>query len=368
MKRLKRFSKSITAITAAALFVTILPLQQIKAEVQNSLKDEELITNSNSSKNLPAPQGRAVNTNYPQMEKPTVEAIKNNDDTGYINVSWKPVENVTKYQIILFNGSMHSYWDVPADQTSWTTKGKGMFPTKEQLEAGQVNFHRNGTGTEFSTDPCDIYQRATEVDNGLNYTDSTVYYVRVTAVHEDGARPISYAETASFLEVVTPEEEALFDTFPTLDEMSEEQKELFYNLLDEEIENSDSEDPELLRGEIIDAFESETGIVGYLWGFEKNRVKVSTAGHVFNIAISVITGNVTTSVTSFIKKKGKKEADRLFSKTIKSKLTAWGAPKLANSITAIVAVATEVFDVGLAIAKGIDRIDSKPNNGWIDYR
>lgn len=61
------------------------------------------------------------------------------------------------YQSILFNGSIHSYWDVPADQTNWTTKGKGMFPNDEQIDLGQVNFLRNGNGTDFAFDPSTLY-------------------------------------------------------------------------------------------------------------------------------------------------------------------------------------------------------------------
>ncbi|PGM59856.1 hypothetical protein [Bacillus sp. AFS053548] len=68
---------------------------------------------------------------YPQMSMPTVEAFSNEDRTGteYLDVTWEPIEDVTKYQVILFNGSIHSYWDFPAAETFWTTKGKGMFPT-----------------------------------------------------------------------------------------------------------------------------------------------------------------------------------------------------------------------------------------------
>ncbi|MFF2879247.1 hypothetical protein ACFVR2_23435 [Gottfriedia sp. NPDC057991] len=151
---------------------------------------------------LPAPpiiQGRAVNEKYPQMSIPTVEAFSNGNETGkgYFNVSWEPVDGVTKYQVILFNGSIHSYWNVPADQTSWTTKDKGMFPTEGQIEVGQVDFRRDGKGTEFSIDPSSLFKKAYEKNVGLNYSDSNEYYVRVTAVHEDGARPISYATTAS---------------------------------------------------------------------------------------------------------------------------------------------------------------------------
>ncbi|MFF3022460.1 hypothetical protein ACFVRR_07330 [Gottfriedia sp. NPDC057948] len=133
---------------------------------------------------------------YPQMPAPTVEAFSNDDgtDTGYIDVSWEPVEGVTKYQVILFNGSIHSYWDVPSEETSWTTKDKGMFPIIEQIENGQVNFRRDGKATDFSIDPTTLYKKANEVNSSsLNYSESLDYYVRVTAVFDDGASPISYS-------------------------------------------------------------------------------------------------------------------------------------------------------------------------------
>ncbi|MEH7511472.1 hypothetical protein V7146_01820 [Gottfriedia acidiceleris] len=128
------------------------------------------------------------------MSMPTVDTFSNEDGsgTGYLDVSWAPVDGVTKYQVILFNGSIHSYWDVPANQNNWTTKGKGMFPTKDQIEGGQVNFRRDGTGSDFSADPSKLYKKAFEVNGGLNYSDSYEYYIRVTAVFEDGASPISY--------------------------------------------------------------------------------------------------------------------------------------------------------------------------------
>ncbi|AOH56455.1 hypothetical protein ABE28_018970 [Peribacillus muralis] len=143
----------------------------------------------------PINQGRAINTKYPRMTTPAVEAFSHDDGTGtgYLNVSWEPIDNVTKYQVLIFNGSKHSYWTVPADQVFWTTKGKGMFPTVEQLEEGQVDYLRNGSGTEFPIDPSPFYKKAHELNGGLNYSGSQHYYIRVAAIFEDGASPLSYA-------------------------------------------------------------------------------------------------------------------------------------------------------------------------------
>jgi hypothetical protein len=46
-----------------------------------------------------------------------------------------------------------------------------------------------------------------------------------------------------------------------------------------------------------------------------------------------------------------------------SRLKAWGAPKLAGAVGAAVAVALSYSDVGMVIAKQIDKRDKYPNNG-----
>ncbi|MEH7453436.1 hypothetical protein [Gottfriedia acidiceleris] len=183
----KLFKQAIVTVITAAILGTIIPMKS-HAEI---IPEPNQV---NSQTNLPIIQGRAVNDKYLQMSRPTVETYSNEDGsgTGYLDVSWMPVDGVTKYQVILFNGSIHSYWDIPANQNTWTTKGKGMFPTKEQIGGGQVNFRRDGTGTDFSAGPSKLYKKAFEVNGGLNYSDSNEYYVRVTAVFEDGASPISY--------------------------------------------------------------------------------------------------------------------------------------------------------------------------------
>lgn len=198
----KLFKQATVSVITAAILGSIIPMKSQAVEITKP-STENIINQENSQTSLPAPpisQGRAVNTSYPQMSMPTVETFSNEDGTGtgYLDVSWEPVEGVSKYQIILFNGSIHSYWDVSADQTTWTTKNKRMFPTAEQIEAGHVNFRRDGSGTEFSANPSTLYKKAYEINgSSLNYSNSLDYYVRVTAVFEDGASPISYATTSS---------------------------------------------------------------------------------------------------------------------------------------------------------------------------
>ncbi|MDQ0162332.1 hypothetical protein [Aeribacillus alveayuensis] len=56
----------------------------------------------------------------------------------------------------------------------------------------------------------------------------------------------------------------------------------------------------------------------------------------------------------------------MFTKTVVSRLKAWGAPKLALAVGVSVAVALNYLDIGTQIAKQLDKRDKRPNNGWID--
>ncbi|MGX6444461.1 hypothetical protein ACWM35_14735 [Neobacillus sp. K501] len=93
---------------------------------------------------------------------------------------------------------------------------------------------------------------------------------------------------------------------------------------------------------------------------------VNFAGSVLNVAIGVAVGGGVGAIQSFIINKGKKEAQRIFTKTVTSRLQAWGANKLAWVVGAAVAIALDYSDVGGMIAIQIDKRDSQPNNGWIN--
>ncbi|GAA1367827.1 hypothetical protein GCM10009597_00510 [Peribacillus frigoritolerans] len=97
------------------------------------------------------------------------------------------------------------------------------------------------------------------------------------------------------------------------------------------------------------------------------KVGVKFAGAVFNGAIGFAIGGGVGAIQAFIIKKGKKEAEKLFTKTVVSRLKAWGAPKLALATGACVTIALNYLDVGNQIAKQLDKRDKRPNNGWIDF-
>ncbi|GKU82588.1 hypothetical protein [Niallia sp. NCCP-28] len=98
----------------------------------------------------------------------------------------------------------------------------------------------------------------------------------------------------------------------------------------------------------------------------KVKVGVKLAGAIFNTAIGFAVGGGVGAIQAYILKKGKKEAARIFTKTVTSRLKAWGAKKLALIVGVSVTTALNYLDIGTNIARQIDKRDSKKNNGYID--
>lgn len=96
------------------------------------------------------------------------------------------------------------------------------------------------------------------------------------------------------------------------------------------------------------------------------RLSVKWAGALLNTAIGFAVGGGVGAIQAFIIKKGKREAEKLFSRTVVSRLKAWGAKKLAVSVGVAVTVALNYLDIGTQIAKQLDKRDKRPNNGYVD--
>ncbi|PKH09751.1 DNRLRE domain-containing protein [Planomicrobium sp. MB-3u-38] len=142
----------------------------------------------------------SVTYSYPTPAAPTVKATNNNDgtDTGYLDVSWPSVPGAKDYIVYLYNG--HSYQGFPAGNvTSWSTKGKNIWPTDEQLYNGHYQLSSNGLGQELPVDPSETYQVS-----GGRYGTGTKYWVRVAAVYDAGNSSMS-AETMPYMPLSKPQ-------------------------------------------------------------------------------------------------------------------------------------------------------------------
>ncbi|MBC1792863.1 DNRLRE domain-containing protein [Listeria booriae] len=131
-----------------------------------------------------------------QMVKPTLTShqSENDEDTGYLNVSWQPVTDAVSYKVGFFNGYSYNYINV-GKTTNWSTKGKKLWATSEEIANGQFQLHTDGGGSEFPMDPMKTYSAANQANPAVDYSDRLYYYARVIAVFESGETPVSEAST-----------------------------------------------------------------------------------------------------------------------------------------------------------------------------
>ncbi|WP_017470382.1 hypothetical protein [Amphibacillus jilinensis] len=98
------------------------------------------------------------------------------------------------------------------------------------------------------------------------------------------------------------------------------------------------------------------------------RISNKVVGALINTGIGLVTGGGgMAAVAAYIRKKGKKEAQRVFTRTIASKLKSWGLATLAGSLGVAVAFAVNYTDVGGMVARWFDNRDKKPGNGYLDF-
>ncbi|MBC1973736.1 hypothetical protein HCB37_05060 [Listeria booriae] len=135
-------------------------------------------------------------------EKATIKTVSNGvgTGTGAMNLSWKAMPGATGYKVIIGNGYNYEHFSV-GNVTSWTTKGKGIFPTKAELDKGLYRFHTDGKGTEFANDPTQLYENTFKAGTTWTLRGQKKYIVRILAIYTSGDGP-----TSDITEAVMPPE------------------------------------------------------------------------------------------------------------------------------------------------------------------
>ncbi|MED4941122.1 DNRLRE domain-containing protein, partial [Heyndrickxia coagulans] len=126
-----------------------------------------------------------VTYHYPEMKSPTLSAAQTSagSATGYVNVSWPKVNNVESYSLQMYDGK--SYETVyKGTATSWTTKGKKIFPKSPYSTSSA--FKTDGTGVELPVDPSAFYSAKSGTA-----TKNKNYQFRVIANYPGGSSPAS---------------------------------------------------------------------------------------------------------------------------------------------------------------------------------
>ncbi|MBT2719071.1 DNRLRE domain-containing protein [Bacillus sp. ISL-57] len=144
----------------------------------------------------------SVTYHYDALPAPTVTATSNgtNTETGYLNVSWNKIAGATGYKVLLYNGKDYTAFNV-GDVTSWSTKGKKIWPTQTQIDSGSYALSTDNKGTELAFNPNPVYLNAAA--DGGTYPNSRNYWVRVVAVYPGGDSPQSTA-TKIYMPMETP--------------------------------------------------------------------------------------------------------------------------------------------------------------------
>lgn len=163
------------------------------------------------------------------------------------------------------------------------------------------------------------------------------------------------------------------------EKMTEEERQNYNKLIDEQVNLLANKygdvDREWIRNEIVCALEDQNYNVGDI---NKSQTCAGTiipdiniannvAAAAINVAIGMVVGGGITKVSAYVKKVGVQEAKKMFSKTIETKLKAWGLKNLSKILPVATTYVLSLLDPGTAIAKLIDRHDVKPNNGQINF-
>ena len=113
-----------------------------------------------------------------------VYANELNSDFGYANLAWDPIPGAAGYKVWVFNGKFYESYDVK-NTTSWTTKGKGIWPTDAEIANANPTktqiLHQDGKGTDLPREPFKLYSKM-----GTTYATSLKFYFKVSAYDSKG--------------------------------------------------------------------------------------------------------------------------------------------------------------------------------------
>ncbi|MFD4707947.1 DNRLRE domain-containing protein [Gottfriedia sp. NPDC058432] len=105
-------------------------------------------------------------------------------DYGYASLTWDSIPGATGYKVWVFNGKFYEPYDVK-NTTSWTTKGKGIWPTDAEIANADPTktqvLHQDGKGTDLPREPFKLYSKM-----GTTYATSLKFYFRVSAYNSQG--------------------------------------------------------------------------------------------------------------------------------------------------------------------------------------
>ncbi|HDR7512209.1 DNRLRE domain-containing protein [Bacillus toyonensis] len=112
-----------------------------------------------------------------KVKKPVVSTYTNLSETksGHVSLKWDAVLGATGYKVWVYNGKTYDAIDV-GNVTSWSTQGRGIWPTQAEIGQGRYQIHTDGKGAELALDPSPVYK-----NSGGNYGNHQGYWMTVSA-------------------------------------------------------------------------------------------------------------------------------------------------------------------------------------------
>ncbi|PGE85259.1 wall-associated protein [Bacillus pseudomycoides] len=147
------------------------------------------------------PMGDSPRSHYAEMympldrvKKPVVSTYTNLSETqsGHASLKWDAVPGATGYKVWVYNGKTYDVIDV-GNVTSWSTQGRGIWPTQAEISQGRYQIHTDGKGTELALDPSPVYK-----NSGGEYGDRKVYWMTVSAYSSTSFPEGKMSEDATF--------------------------------------------------------------------------------------------------------------------------------------------------------------------------
>ncbi|KAA1035518.1 hypothetical protein ERX35_011095, partial [Macrococcus equipercicus] len=124
-------------------------------------------------------------------------AVTDVKDKIAIDISWPGVAGATSYNVFIFNGTEYEKVE-NVTGTSWSSKGKNIFPNTTQLNALTLgstgSLRENKDGVQLPGDPSILYGKVNE-----RYANVKHYYFKVTASSGKGE-----STQSPFLKVYAP--------------------------------------------------------------------------------------------------------------------------------------------------------------------
>lgn len=162
--------------------------------------------------------------------------------------------------------------------------------------------------------------------------------------------------------------------------MTAEELQKYNALIDEQVELIAAEyenvSKEWIRSQIVAALEdpnfttdeSSNGVQTYAGTIIPDiNIANNIVAAAINVAIGMVVGGGIAGISAYVKKVGVQEAKKVFSKTIATKLKAWGLTNLSKVLPVVTTFVLSVLDPGTAIAEYIDNHDVKPGNGQVNF-